>query len=655
MQANQLFVEDLLRITGPGKVLLLGEQQSLQYFLDAKGNRTRVVHWVDDVLETGEPDPASDETPLLGIIVSGEVLLTCQDHDRLMQSLYGQQPRFIVLRFESAPMLFRHPKLQQESFWADVMIRQGFRRCLASYQVVDYARYNLPLIPAIQYFESIEPSVLEKWPLAKIVGARDLDMDMSREFSSRSDAHIVRYALAAEWVRPGDTVLDCACSLGYGSALLSARSAGRKFIAVDIDGRAISYAKDHFASRYGVEYIQSSAEKLTFIPDQSIDTIVSFETIQYLPDHGRVLQEFARVLKPDGRLVVSVANAWEGEADERLKPRHAHTFDYNKISAAIGQYFVIEARYTQEAQGGVRLHGRPRSLQQLPLPADEPDTEWWLVVATANPFVESLSSYQHPQFHNAERLPAVADFGRHYDNPWLYRVMVQMGERVRDEDVLREIALAVLQQARPQSADFGAALCVLGYQVIMRQDRDNATELLNLAADYLDMPADQPHVLRWQVSISYLSALLSSLLGKREQTAEYFDMARRSEVEEFSPLLATKVIAAGFWRGVMHLVDNEIESARGCFQEGIASARKALHADDFSAIGDPEGPLSFGFQELAEVADMASQCANALHWLHKYPAAPGFFWQKIDTRRFGLATWLLHLERENRNLRNQIS
>jgi len=465
----------------------------------------------------------------------------------------------------------------------------------------------------------------------------------------------VRYALAAEWVRPGDAVLDCACGLGYGSALLSARSAGKTFTAVDIDETAISYARAHFADRYGVEYIQSPGEQLGSIPDQSIDIIVSFETIEHVPDYEQILLEFARVLKPDGRLVASVPNQWVDETGEDPNPYHFHAFDYKKISEAIGRHFVIEARYTQEAQGGFKLWDSPRDMQQLPFAADEPDTEWWVVVATANPFVETKTSYRHPQFHNNKRLPAVVDFGRYYDNPWLYRVLVQMGERVRDQDVLREVSLAVLQQAQPQSADFGAALCVLGYQILMRQDRKNATELLNLTSDYLSAPAVQPHVLRWQISVSYLGALLSALLGKREETARYFDMVRKAQVDDFSPLLATKVIAAGFWRGVMHLVDNETEAARGCFQAGILCARNALHADDFAAVGDPEDPLAFGFQELAEVADMASQCANALHWLHKFHTAPGFFWQKIDTRRFGLATWLLHLERENDRLRAHLA
>jgi ubiquinone/menaquinone biosynthesis C-methylase UbiE len=654
MQANQLFVEELLRVTGPGEMLLLGEHQSLQYLLESRGNRLLTARWVDDALLVDDSDLTFGVSSLLCVIVSGDVLLTCQDQDKLFKALYNLHPRFAVLRFESSPMLFSHPQYQQESFWTEIMIRQGFRRCLASYHVGEYTRYNHPMIPPVQFFESIEPAALDSWPLQKILETRDLHMDMSREFSSRSDAHIVRYSLAADWIRPGDTVLDCACGLGYGSALMSARSAGRKFMAVDIDEKAIKYAKAHFAGRYGVNYVQSPGEHLGFIPDQSVDTIVSFETIEHVPDYEQLLQEFARVVKPDGRLVASVPNLWVDETGEDPNPHHFHAFDFKKISEAIGRHFVIEARYVQEAQGGFKLWDSPRSLLQLPLPADEPDTEWWVIVAIANPFVESSSGYRHPQFHGDEPLPAVTDFGRYYDNPWLYRVMVQMGERVRDEHVLREIALAVLQQGNSESADFGAALCVLGYQIIMHEDRENAVELLNLASAYLAVPCAQPHVLRWQVSIAYLCALLSSLLGNREETARYFDIARAAKVEEFSPLLATKLIAAAFWRGVMYLVDGELESARGCFQQGVESARNALHADDHSAIGDPADPLSFGFQELAEVADMASQCANALHWLHKYPVAPGFFWQKIDTRRFGLATWLLHLEDENNRLRSRL-
>jgi len=46
-------------------------------------------------------------------------------------------------------------------------------------------------------------------------------MDMTREVGPRADAHTVRYSLAAQWVRAGDTVLDCACGLGYGSAILA--------------------------------------------------------------------------------------------------------------------------------------------------------------------------------------------------------------------------------------------------------------------------------------------------------------------------------------------------------------------------------------------------------------------------------------------------
>ena len=119
----------------------------------------------------------------------------------------------------------------------------------------------------------------------------------------------------------------------------------------------------------------------------------------------------------------------------------------------------------------------------------------------------------------------------------------------------------------------------------------------------------------------------------------------------FSPLLTTKTIAARFWRGVMHLVDGESNKARDAFRAGIEAGRRALHAPDQNAIGSPDVPLPFGFQELAEVADMASQCALAIAHVDEYDRSPGKFWKRVDIRRFGLASWAKHLGAENDRLR----
>jgi protein-L-isoaspartate O-methyltransferase len=56
----------------------------------------------------------------------------------------------------------------------------------------------------------------------------------------------VRYALAAEYVRPGDRVLDCACGLGYGTAVLAALSRGGEFLGMDLDAATAEYAQANY-------------------------------------------------------------------------------------------------------------------------------------------------------------------------------------------------------------------------------------------------------------------------------------------------------------------------------------------------------------------------------------------------------------------------
>ena len=90
----------------------------------------------------------------------------------------------------------------------------------------------------------------------------------------------------------------------------------------------------------------------------------------------------------------------------------------------------------------------------------------------------------------------------------------------------------------------------------------------------------------------------------------------------FSPLIVTKTIASCFMLGTMRLADGDAAGAAACFAAGVHAGRKALHADDLNAIGNAENPLAFGFKELAEVADMAGQCATALKWLPHFQRSP---------------------------------
>jgi hypothetical protein len=58
-------------------------------------------------------------------------------------------------------------------------------------------------------------------------------------------------------------------------------------------------------------------------------------------------------------------------------------------------------------------------------------------------------------------------------------------------------------------------------------------------------------------------------------------------------------------------------------------------------------------QEAAEVLDIASQCSQTLHAIDRQASAPGYIWDKVNLKRFGLVEWNKSLERENDHLRKQ--
>ena len=98
-------------------------------------------------------------------------------------------------------------------------------------------------------------------------------------------------------------VLDCACGVGYGSDILLRDGTGVRGVAgVDIDPEAIGYAVVNYA-REGLTFECADAVKFDGGP---FDTVVSFETIEHVPDPEALIDNLARLVKPGGTLVASV-------------------------------------------------------------------------------------------------------------------------------------------------------------------------------------------------------------------------------------------------------------------------------------------------------------------------------------------------------------
>jgi len=120
--------------------------------------------------------------------------------------------------------------------------------------------------------------------------------------------HWHRYVFARSFVE-GKVVLDVACGEGYGAALLSTVAA--VVHGVDIAADTVRQA----ASKYTAEnlrFVQASCTALPF-RNGSVDVIVSFETIEHIDEESqlRMLEEFDRLLKPEGILILSSPNKAE--------------------------------------------------------------------------------------------------------------------------------------------------------------------------------------------------------------------------------------------------------------------------------------------------------------------------------------------------------
>ena len=112
--------------------------------------------------------------------------------------------------------------------------------------------------------------------------------------------HYHRY-LFARSLASGLDVLDVASGEGYGSALLA--QVARSVVGVEHSQPTVLGARANFP-RANLCFIQGDARALPFA-DASFGAVVSFETIEHFDRQDAFVREVRRVLRPDGRFIVS--------------------------------------------------------------------------------------------------------------------------------------------------------------------------------------------------------------------------------------------------------------------------------------------------------------------------------------------------------------
>jgi len=163
--------------------------------------------------------------------------------------------------------------------------------------------------------------------------------------------HWHRYAFARRFIA-GKRVLDVASGEGYGSALLAAVAGS--VVGVDVDPAAIEHARTTYAGRSNLRFEAGSAAALP-LPDAGVDVVVSFETIEHLPREMQapMLAEIARVLAPDGMLVLSAPNPVEySDARDYRNPFHLHEPPREELDALLAAAFPLRRWFRQRRYFG---------------------------------------------------------------------------------------------------------------------------------------------------------------------------------------------------------------------------------------------------------------------------------------------------------------
>ena len=157
--------------------------------------------------------------------------------------------------------------------------------------------------------------------------------------------HWHRYAFALGLAK-GRRVLDAACGEGYGSAMLA--QVARDVVGVDLSDAAVAHAR----SRYGassLRFERGDATALAAFDAAQFDLIVSFETLEHVQEQERMLDGFARLLAPDGLLLISTPDKRTyTDASGQLNPHHVRELYRDEFESLLRPRFPHVRLYAQK-------------------------------------------------------------------------------------------------------------------------------------------------------------------------------------------------------------------------------------------------------------------------------------------------------------------
>ena len=161
--------------------------------------------------------------------------------------------------------------------------------------------------------------------------------------------HLHRYAWATSLVE-GQVVLDLACGEGYGAYMLA--QTAKQVVGVDLNEEVIRHASSKYI-RGNLRFLQGAMEEIPLEGQALFDVIVCFEAIEHTDQQDRVFAEIKRLLKPEGRLIISTPNKYlYTDQTQAVNPFHKREFYLADFQQCLQEHFRYVALWGQRIYMG---------------------------------------------------------------------------------------------------------------------------------------------------------------------------------------------------------------------------------------------------------------------------------------------------------------
>jgi ubiquinone/menaquinone biosynthesis C-methylase UbiE/glycosyltransferase involved in cell wall biosynthesis len=147
---------------------------------------------------------------------------------------------------------------------------------------------------------------------------------------------------------------------GKDTALIFFRKEPKSVIGVDISKETISAAEKKYPQD-NITFIESDAATIT-LDENSVDVVVSFETIEHLEDHNAFFREIKRVLKKDGIAFISSPNKYIFSAINGMTNKfHLSEITLDEFEVLTNRWFKNVRILKQQVFGASHLTGGIRT------------------------------------------------------------------------------------------------------------------------------------------------------------------------------------------------------------------------------------------------------------------------------------------------------